>query len=223
MHRLLNQPSSQAPLPTVLALLRHGKTLWNEEGRIQGRKDSPLSPTGILQVQEWSHFLKKYEVHHIIASDLGRVRETVALLQKQLDKVSIEWNPALREQAWGRWEGKTFTELREQEGEELKAQIRAGWDFRPPGGESRREVLQRVLPVIRGAIRQRPGQQLLIVCHEGIIKALIYHLAKRAFLPEEKKILKKRELHLLHGRGSELRIGALNILQSHNNMPVPRS
>ncbi len=214
MRRLLEQETDQERSQTILALLRHGKTLWNEEGRIQGRKDSPLSPSGIDQVQEWARFLSNYQIHHIIASDLGRVRETVALLQKQLDKVSVEWNPALREQSWGRWEGKTFTELKNTQAAELAAQVRAGWNFCPPGGESRREVLQRALPVIHQAVQQWPGKQLLIVCHEGIIKSLIYHLSARSFLPKEKKILQKRELHLLQGADQELRIGALNIMQT---------
>ncbi|MBU1139946.1 MAG: histidine phosphatase family protein [Proteobacteria bacterium] len=223
MHRLLNKSPAPTTLPTVLALLRHGKTLWNEEGRIQGRQDSPLSPAGISQVQEWARFLCNYEIHHIIASDLGRVRETVALLQKQLDKVPIEWNPALREQSWGKWEGKTFTELKDTQEEELKAEILAGWNFRPPGGESRKEVLLRALPVIQQAVQQWPGKQILIVCHEGVIKSLIYHLAERDFLPDEKKLLDKRELHLLQGMDNRLSIGALNILQTKKKMREQRS
>lgn len=209
------------PEHTDLILLRHGMTLWNEEGRIQGRKDSPLSPTGISQVREWGLFLKNCKIHHIIASDQDRVRQTVALLQKQLDKASIEWNAALREQSWGKWEGKLIAELKETQSKELEARIRAGWDFRPPGGESRKEVLHRALPVLYKAVEQWPGKKLLIVCHEGVIKSLIYHLAGRHFLPEEKKILQKREMHLLQGMDNTLKIGALNILQT-KKIPAKR-
>ncbi len=222
MHRWLKSDSPLAKGQTLLALLRHGKTIWNEEGRIQGHKDTPLSPEGILQVQAWAAFLSNHTIHHIIASDLGRVRETVALLQKQLDNVSVEWNPALREQAWGHWEGRSFAELKETEAEMLAAQIRAGWDFRPPGGESRREVLQRALPEIQNIVQQHPGRKILIVCHEGIVKSLIYHLAKRDFLPDEKKLLQKRDLHLLQGNGKELSIAALNIMSTFNKNSTPQ-
>ncbi len=214
MHRLLDHTLTPLSNGTLLALLRHGKTLWNEEGRIQGHKNSPLSPAGIQQVLEWGRFLKPYSIHCIIASDLGRVRETVGLLQKVLDKVPIEWNPALREQSWGEWEGKTLAEIKRSQGEELTTQVRAGWNFRPPGGESRTEVLHRALPVMQQAAQQWPGKQVLVVCHEGIIKALIYHLAARSFLPEEKAILQKPALHLLQGIGKELSIGALNIMNT---------
>ena len=215
MRRLLkhNDPTNSQ---TLLALMRHGKTLWNEEGRIQGRQDSPLSAKGSKQVHEWGQFLQDYSIDQIIASDLGRVQETVAILQQYCETPPVKWNPALREQAWGKWEGKTFRELKTEQPEELAAQIRAGWDFCPPDGESRKEVLQRALLAINETLQEFPGKRILIVSHEGIVKSLIYHLAGRAFLPEEKKLLQKRQLHMLLGRHDTLSLGPLNILPPAN-------
>ncbi len=210
MQRLLKNSKSDTE-QTIIALLRHGKTVWNEEGRIQGRKNSPLSEKGASQVHDWGQFIGKYSIDHIIASDLGRVKETVAIIRQYCNPVSVEWKQELREQAWGEWEGKSFGELKTEQPEELAAQIRRGWDFRPPGGESRKEVLQRALPVIEDTIRGHSGKRVLIVSHEGIVKSLIYHLAGRAFLPEEKKLLQKRQLHLLLGTGDTLQLGPLNI------------
>ncbi|AGF78433.1 fructose-2,6-bisphosphatase [Desulfocapsa sulfexigens DSM 10523] len=200
------------PNQTLIALLRHGKTLWNEEGRIQGRQDSPLSSKGSKQVHDWGRFIGNYAIDHIVASDLGRVRETVAIIQQYCNSVPVEWKQSLREQAWGEWEGKSFRELKNQQPEELATQIRAGWDFRPPGGESRKEVLQRALPVIKDIPRKYPGKRILVISHEGIVKSIIYHLAGRAFLPEEEKLLQKRQLHLLLGGWDSLQLGPLNIL-----------
>ncbi|MCF8056253.1 MAG: histidine phosphatase family protein [Desulfocapsa sp.] len=211
MHRLLKDKDSRNR-QTILALLRHGKTVWNEEGRIQGRQDSPLSPPGKEQVHEWGHFLGNYTIDRILASDMGRVRETVAILQNYCHTSTVIFNPELREQSWGKWEGMTFQELETKQPEALAAQIRSGWGFCPPDGESRRDVLKRVLPVIHATIEQFPGQRVLVVCHEGVVKSLIYHLAGRAFLPEEKKLLQKRQLHLLCGKDNRLTLGPLNIL-----------
>ena len=216
MHRLLKNTNFNEK-QTLLGLLRHGKTVWNEAGRIQGRRDSPLSPPGREQVHEWGRFLGDYTIDRILASDMGRVKETVAILQHYCNIPAVTWTPELREQSWGKWEGKTFKELEKQQPEELAAQIRAGWEFCPPDGESRQEVLQRALVVIHKTIQQFPGQRVLIVCHEGIIKALIYHLAGRAFLPEEKKLLQKRQFHLLYGMDESLSLGPLNILPGSGN------
>jgi len=210
MYRLLENHTA-GNQQTVLALLRHGKTIWNEDGRIQGRRDSPLSEKGSQQVHEWGKFIGDYTIDKIIASDLGRVRETVTIIQQYCTPVSVEWNEDLREQSWGKWEGKTFHELKNEQPEELAAQVRAGWNFRPPEGESRKEVLQRALLVVQACLQKYPGKRILIVSHEGIVKSLIYHLAGRAFLPEEKKLLKKRQLHLLINSGDELSLGPLNI------------
>jgi broad specificity phosphatase PhoE len=216
MHRLLRDTDSGVRR-TIFALTRHGKTVWNEEGRIQGRQDSPLSPSGSEQIHEWGHFLGNYSIDLILASDMGRVRETVAILLNYCRKSPIIWREELREQSWGEWEGKTFQELEAEQPEALAAQVRAGWGFCPPGGESRRDVLRRVLPVIHETIEQFPGQRVLVVCHEGVVKSLIYHLAGRAFLPEEKKLLQKRRLHLLCGTDTTLSLGPLNILPTEGN------
>ncbi len=216
MRKLLKK-TAHSDEQTILALLRHGTTKWNEEGRIQGRHDSPLSPSGRRQVHEWGMFLRDYTTNQIIASDLGRVRETVGILREYCKNVPVIWNSALREQSWGQWEGKTFHELKTEQPEELAAQIRAGWNFCPPDGESRKEVLKRSLPVIIKILQQFSGKQVLIVSHEGVVNSLIYHLAGRAFLPEENKMLQKRQLHLLIGMNEKLSLGPLNILPTSEN------
>ncbi len=212
MQQWLNPDTPATAEFTLLALLRHGKTVWNEAGRIQGLQDSPLSRQGREQVADWADFLKNFTIDQIVASDLGRVRETAAIICRRLPDVPIEWNPLLREQHWGEWEGRTFHDLKKEQGEALASQIRSGWDFRPPGGESRSEVLQRVLPALLEISEKHIGKRILVICHEGIIKTTIYHLAGRAFLPEEKKLLHKRDLHLLQVVEKKLSIARLNIM-----------
>ena len=44
--------------PTII-LVRHGQTIWNEEGRFQGRLNSPLTKKGELQAKENALKLRK--------------------------------------------------------------------------------------------------------------------------------------------------------------------
>lgn len=210
MRNLLNHTSLDKK-QTVVALLRHGKTVWNEEKRIQGHTNSPLSVKGAQLVHKWGKFLNTLSIDRIISSDLGRVKETTAIIQQHIDDIPVEFDSSLREQYWGEWEGKTFAELKEFEGKELAKQIAVGWNFRPPGGESRLEVLQRILPVIESLTSRFPGEQILLVSHEGIVKSILYHLAGRAFLPDEKKLLQKRQLHMIYQEDQSLLLGPLNI------------
>ena len=195
--------------PTQFGLIRHSLTLWNEEKRIQGRMNSPLSETGRRMAAAWGRELQGLHWDRILASDLGRVQETVALVNQELH-LPLHVDPLLQEQDWGEWSGLSFPELFRRFGPEVRQQEAAGWDFRPPGGESRTEVLSRGQQVLRNAASKWPGEDILIVCHEGIIKTLLYQLLGRHFLPDEPKILKGYQLHLLQIHEDDLQLVQMN-------------
>ena len=198
--------------PTQFGLIRHSLTLWNEEKRIQGRMNTPLSETGRGMAAAWGHELQGLHWDRILASDLGRVQETVALVNQELH-LPLHVDPLLQEQDWGEWSGLSFPELFARFGPEVRQQEAAGWDFRPPGGESRNEVLARGLQGLRNAADKWPGEDILIVCHEGIIKTLLYHLLGRKFLPDEPKILKGYQLHLLQMDENKMKLIEMNHLR----------
>jgi len=79
--------------------------------------------------------------------------------------------PALTEMDWGAWEGRTHDELRAQFGEEFTRNERLGLDFRPPGGESPRDVVTRVTRWLTTAAAT--GQPLVVVTHNGVLRALL--------------------------------------------------
>ncbi len=182
---------------TRFGLIRHSRTVWNQEHRIQGRLDSPLSADGRAMARKWGEELRRMPWQRILASDLGRARATVAEINPSLG-LEVHFDPRLREQDWGTWSGLTFAELHARHREELGRQVTAGWDFRPPGGESRRKVLVRARAALEDGWRRWPGEEILVVCHEGIIKCLLYHLCRRRFLPDEPRLLRSGYwLHLL--------------------------
>jgi probable phosphoglycerate mutase len=146
---------------TRLALLRHADTAWSAEGRIQGRTDVPLRAG-----QEWvlSEALKGFRV---VASPLRRCIETAALLGCGDPRLE----PRLAEMRWGAWEGRRLEELRAELGGAMRDNEARGWDFRPEGGESPREVLARVAPWLREVAAH--GEPTLAVTHRGVIRAVL--------------------------------------------------
>jgi probable phosphoglycerate mutase len=121
-------------------------------------------------------------------------------------------HPGLRELDWGRWTTKTVAQLREEEGELVAAQERAGWDFQPPGGESRRSLLERSRQVLREAAEQWPGQSILVVTHEGVIKSLAHCLAGRVPLAAACAAVEPYRLHWVSVAGARLSLDGLNAL-----------
>ena len=154
----------QAP-QTDLVLLRHGPTAWNEAGRMQGRSDQPLSDRGRTRVGTW-HIPPEFEGYRWVTSPLRRARETAALLGHK----EAETAPELVEANWGEWEGQRLSDLRARLGETMANLEDRGLDFRPPGGESPRDLQTRLAPWLAGVAAD--GRPCLAVTHKGVIRAI---------------------------------------------------
>lgn len=136
---------------------------------MQGRCDRPLSPAGRRAVEAW-RLDKVAHSYRWLTSPLSRARQTAALLGHP----DAQPEPALIETDWGDWEGRTLAELRAEQGAEMAAREARGLDFRPPNGESPREVQARLRPFL-SRLSEHPGGTVA-VCHKGVIRAL-YALA----------------------------------------------
>ena len=190
-------------------LIRHAQTVWNREKKIQGHSDSPLTTDGKRQASGWGQILSQFSWDRILASDTGRALETAEKINRVLN-LSLTTDDRLREQDWGRWTGKTISQIKTEEPQMVATQVNAGWYFRPPGGEDRNRVLHRSKTALLEAAVRWPGDNLLVVTHEGVIKCIIYHLCGRKFLPTEPPLLKSYQLHrLVHDRDG-LRLEAAN-------------
>jgi broad specificity phosphatase PhoE len=196
---------------TRFGLIRHAQTWCNREKKIQGQSDSPLTTDGKRQAARWGRLLKPLVWNRIIASDLGRARRTAELINADL-KLPLTTDSRLREQNWGLWAGKTIAQLKTEIPRELKEQEKAGWAFCPPGGEDRRQVQIRSQSALVAAAAQWPGNNILVVTHEGVIKSLIYHLYGRKFLATEPVLIQTYQLQRLALDQNGLRIEALNAL-----------
>jgi len=183
---------------TRFGLLRHGQTVWNQQKKIQGRLDSELTEAGIEQIQRWARFLDSaaWSWNRIVASPAPRAQKTAALINQRLN-LPIETIQDLREQDWGAWEGLSRAEIELSHKRILEEQVAGGWSFRPPDGESRAEVLDRTRAALADLGNRYPGEDILVICHQGVIKALVYAIEKRKFKPDETKLLDKNSLQLL--------------------------
>ena len=149
---------------TPLLLIRHGRTEWNEAGRTQGQKDSPLTADARAETAAW-RLPAGYETADWIVSPLGRARQTAALLGRA--EAAIE--PRLAEMSWGDWEGRRLADLRAELGDDMVELEARGLDFRPPGGESPRDLQARLRPLFRRLAAA--GRPTVAVAHKGVIRA----------------------------------------------------
>ena len=198
--------NNREQLITRFALIRHAETKWNRERRIQGQQDAPLTPDGRQQAEQWGVALRSHRLDHLVTSDLGRARLTAKLINQKLGLTSTV-EPRLREQDWGEWAGLRLSDL---ETEEVKTQARMGWHFRPLGGESRLEVLERSRRALVDIAHRLRGHRVVVVTHGGVIRCLLYRLCKRGFLPEEPPLIEPYRLHWIYYDGDDFHLERLN-------------
>jgi probable phosphoglycerate mutase len=193
---------------THFGLLRHAETVWNRERRIQGQQDSPLTAEGLARAEGWGRWLKQGLWTRIVASDLGRAHGSAEAINRSL-ALPLTLDPRLREQDWGEWTGRRMSEIRARDAADLAA-AGAGWDFQPPGGERRRMVLARGRQALMDAARAWPGELILVVSHEGMLKSLLYDLMERDPAVAAGVRLSPGCLHRLRSDGLTLRLAELN-------------
>ncbi len=154
---------------TLIALIRHGPTEWNETGIVQGRSDIPLSPSGRDKIASYTP-PNEIAGFDWVSSPLTRAMETAEILTGRTEPTDAR----LVEMDWSEWEGMTLPDLRARLGNLMTAWEADGLDFRAPGGESPRDVQDRLRPFL--AERAAAGRNTVVVCHKGVIRAF-YALA----------------------------------------------
>jgi broad specificity phosphatase PhoE len=194
---------------TLFGLIRHGRTFWNDEKRIQGQADSPLTPQGAGHIAIWAERLVPGGWDRILASDLGRARQTADIINELL-RIPLSYDSDLREQDWGQWTGRLLPEIETQARDQLRGDVSSGWHFRPPGGEDRNSVVTRGKKALARAVERWPGRRILVITHGGLIKCLTYWLLERLFMPGEPAVLKPYWLHWLAHKNDRLQIHKLN-------------
>ncbi len=147
-----------------LIMLRHGETVWNAEQRLQGQDDSRLSERGIEQALRFIGFARALQPYRVVASDLGRTRQTAELIGHP-DAPS---DARLRELDMGEWTGHIKADLIAQQPENYFA-WRAG-TFTPAGGETWVTFRARIAAGIRHWLGNGAGD-ILAVVHGGVIRA----------------------------------------------------
>jgi probable phosphoglycerate mutase len=152
-------------------LVRHGSTHWNQEGKIQGHTDTPLSDSGRAQAASLALALKGVDIAAAYASDLSRAGETARIALGDRD-LSIHATGALRELAYGEWEGVTEVEAVRRDPERYARWHRGDPKFAAPGGESFTELRERVATFAATVSARHKSGNILIVSHGGVVRML---------------------------------------------------
>jgi probable phosphoglycerate mutase len=161
---------------TSFLLLRHGETVWNRAGLLQGWQDSPLSDAGRAQATALAARLADERIDFLVASDLGRARETAAPIAARLALEPV-LEAGLRERAYGALEGLTWAEIERTHPAAYARIVARDADYVVPGGESATQFRDRVVGALARLARAHPGASIAVVTHGGVL-GVVYRWAR---------------------------------------------
>jgi broad specificity phosphatase PhoE len=155
-----------------LALIRHGPTEWNAQGRFQGRSDVPLSEQGRRDARSISTALRGDDVGVVYSSDLSRALETAEIIAVECG-APIFIDERLREFDFGRWEGLTWPQIVASQGALKGHAPTAARHYQPEGGESFADVRARIHSFLASLQKQPDDGTSVIVTHAGVLHAFL--------------------------------------------------
>jgi broad specificity phosphatase PhoE len=159
---------------TTVDLLRHGRTTADDIFR--GQVDTPLSAEGYRQMQA---SLASYSAappwQQIVTSPLQRCRHFAGELAAS-HSLPLHEDRGFIEMDFGDWDGRSFAEVRAAD-PQLFEQLWQRPDLHtPPNGESFAGFCARIHRAWQTLLATHSGQHILLVCHGGVIRALLGHV-----------------------------------------------
>ncbi len=175
--------------PRCIYLSRHGESMYNLEGKIGG--DADLSERGFKYAQKLPELVKQLagEDHKkltVWTSTLKRTQQTA----QHLPYNQLQWK-ALDELDAGACDGLTYEEIERQFPQDFKERDENKYEYRYRGGESYRDVVIRLEPIIMELERQ---ENILIITHQAVLRCIYAYFMN---VPQEESPWMSIPLHTL--------------------------
>ncbi len=165
--------ATEEPKPTLVLLVRHGKTPTTGQVLPGRAKGLHLAPEGVKQAERAAEriaSLGEGKIAAVYASPMERTQETAAPIAKAL-KLRVRTHKGLIEADFGKWTGRKLTELNKLP--EWKTVQRYPSGFRFPGGESFPEMQSRMVDAVHDLVAKHPGETIVATSHADTIKAAV--------------------------------------------------
>ena len=157
---------------TLLYLIRHGRSEWNANGRVQGQADPPLDEIGREQAHALAAHLRGTTFAAIYASPLLRARATAEAIAAH-HACPLSFDVRLMERHMGEWTGLTGDDINAHYGHSAQ---HPDWRVAgPPGGEGQAALIARMAAVMDEILAAHPEGTVAVVGHGGALNAYLRH------------------------------------------------
>lgn len=162
-------------ISTHFLLIRHGETDWNKEDRFRGRSDVGLNAAGHDQAQKIAARFTGVKIAAVYSSPLPRALETAAPLAAE-HHLQVEPSADLLDIDFGGWEGLSREEAHTKFPDQFDLWMKAPGRVRFPGGESLRQVRNRIENMLRELSEDHLGETVALFSHRITCHVMLCHV-----------------------------------------------
>ena len=156
---------------TRIIIIRHGQSIANAQDLFAGHSDFDLTDFGKKQAHCAALYLKEREkIDAIYSSDLLRAYHTACPLGDTLG-IPVIKDTTFREMFGGEWESRNYSRLIYDYPEDFAVWQHDYSNARPTGGESSREVYERIVPHVLSIAKKHDGETVVIATHATVLRA----------------------------------------------------
>ena len=163
-----------------LYIVRHGETVWNEVGKLQGSTDIHLNDAGREAARITGEALKDTHIDRIYCSPLIRAFETACLIRGDRE-IPIIKDERLKELCFGNLEGQVMSEMKADPNSHFQNFFDAPEKYVPDErGESLQALCGRTAQFIEEIIIPQADEceRVMIVGHGAMNKAIMCYIKK---------------------------------------------
>ncbi|MFZ7343992.1 histidine phosphatase family protein [Avibacterium volantium] len=153
-------------------LVRHGRTVWNEQGLLQGQGDSPLIAEGIEGAMKTGEHLANVPFVAAYSSVLKRAMDTTQYIIGERN-IPFFQHKGLNEHFFGSWEGVLVDSIRQSEEFQQMTKDPANYQAKSNGGETFAELADRAMQAVYDIINVHNEGNILLVSHGHTLRLLL--------------------------------------------------
>lgn len=162
-----------------VVLIRPGETQFDQEGRIQGTLDVPLSKSGLVELAETAADLQDKRLETVYCGPCTSAAETASAVAEALD-IKYKTLDKLKNVDYGLWQGLQIEEVKRKQPKVYKQWLEHPETVCPPEGETISSAQERVAASLGKLLKKHKQGAIGLVVPEPLASVVRSYLTQSA-------------------------------------------
>lgn len=159
----------------IVDLIRPGCTLYDEQNRVQGILDIPLSARGLAEAEKLAQQLAASPIEAVYCGPGSSVMATAELICQPLG-LRPRRLESLHNLDQGLWQGLQYDEIRRRNIKLYRQWLEDPWTICPPHGETIETAVERVRETLKPVLKRHRRQEMALVVGHPLVEIVAAYL-----------------------------------------------